>query len=214
MNYKAKQTFGKIGLIALLCVPLVSCGRSSTKSKGEKLRQNDFSLNGTWNNGCGKTDWLGLSHEKTTLKFSPLGDFDRMTTFYSDAECKQGTAKLVERGTYASLDKTANVPEARDINFTLVAADMSALSDDSVKLMNTASYCEKADWKVGTSTDVLGKKCLGMNLSSGNVIFDIYHLDGSKKQLTFGRDQIFLDKSDAQSRPDKLNSERLFTKES
>lgn len=213
MNDQTKHSLGKIGLIALLCVPMANCGRSSTKSKGEKLRQNDFSLSGTWSSECGKSDWLGLTHEKTTFKFSPLGDYDKITTLYSDAECKQGASKLVERGTYASLGKTANVPEATDINFTLVAADMTALSDQSVKLMNTASYCEKSDWKVGESADVLGKKCLGISLAGGKVIFDIYRFSKDKKQLTFGRDQIFLDKSDAQSRPDRLNGERIFNKE-
>lgn len=213
MKFTINKTIGGIGALAFLCASVVSCGRNKTQSKGEKLRQNDFSLDGTWRNECTKFDWLGLTHEKTTFKFSSLGDFDKVTTIYSDEACTVGAAQLVERGTYASLDKAPNVPEATDINFTLVAANLTVTNEDTAKLVNTASYCEFSKWSVGATVDVLGKKCLGQSHTSGDVVFDIYRLDNTKKHLTFGKNQIFLDNNTAASRPDRLNSERVFTKE-
>ena len=201
-------------LIFLTIVPITAgCGMFSTKNKGEKARENDNALTGQWRNGCSKLDWLGFAYHQETLKFSAIGDCDRVTTLFSDSSCTNATATLSERGTYASLGASRVAAGAQDINFTVTQATVTADSDDAVSLLNNASYCGISTWQKNQAVDVMGKTCDGSNHPKGEVIFDVYRVDNDSKRLETGKGTLFVDKSDANSRPGKLDDAHPYLRQ-
>jgi hypothetical protein len=188
------------------------CGILQTKNKGQKSRENDSALSGKWENACSKLDWLGFSYHRTSLSFSSLGDFDKTTNLYSDDNCTAATATLTEHGTYSSLGDAQAGSGSQNINYTISEASVTAVSDSAVRLFNAVSYCGISSWQVGQATDVLDKPCAGAQHAKGAVIFDIYKVDNNGDRLTTGKGSFFLDKSDASSRPSKLDEVYVFTK--
>ena len=207
-----KIKYASMATLLAIATANAGCGMFSTKSKGEKGRENDSDLAGEWQGGCSKFDWFGFSYHKDAMKFSAVGDFDKVTTLFGDAGCAAPMGTLSEYGTYAALGSSSSVTDAQDINFTIVQAKVSADSDDAVKLLNAVSYCGISAWQKGQATDVLGKSCGGVNHPKGQVTFDVYRVDNGGKRLQIGKDSLFVDKSDVNSRPSKLDESRAFTK--
>lgn len=210
VNFKKTKIFATTLTIGVV---LSACGAFGTKEKGRKAKETDTSLAGEWRGTCNKLDWLGLTSNRQVLTFSAVGDFDRVTTVYSDNACNLSGATVTERGTVATLGKSNFVADAKDINFTVSTATIAPANDDSAKSLNTVSYCGRTDWQKDVTVDVLGKECLGKNHAKGEVNFDIYRLDGDKKLLTFGKGSIWLDKSDASTRPTELDETKVFEKQ-
>ena len=198
---------------AIFAVSIAGCGMLSTKNKGEKAQQNDNSLAGEWRAGCNKFDWFGFSYQQEVLKFSVVGDFDKVTSFYSDSTCAEPMGNLSEHGTYAALGSASSAEGARDINFTVTQVSVTADSEDAVKLLNAGSYCGISAWQKGQKTDILGKSCGGMNHPSGEGVFDVYRVDSDGKRLQTGRGSLFTgNRSDANSRPGKLDDTHVYSK--
>jgi len=213
MTLQKTLAAGKWTITLATMMTISGCGAFKTKNKGEKAKENDKALTGEWKDGCIKGDWLGLTHEQADYKFSALGDFDHKTTLYRDDACKAADVTLAEHGTYASLGTSASVPNATDINFTVTKAEVTPQSDDAAKLLNDASYCGITAWQKGHAEDVVGKSCLGKDHAKGEVSFDVYRIDNDGRRLTLGKDSLFLGKSDAGSRPGKLDDSRIFDKQ-
>lgn len=209
---KTYDLMSPVSLMLAFGVVAAGCGAFETKKKGQKARENDSSLNGTWQNSCTKMDWLGFTYYRVTYKFSALGDFDKTTSLFADASCAEAIGSLSESGTYAALGDAADTAQAKDINFTISEAKISADTDQAVKLLNAAAYCGISDWQKGRATDVLDKPCVGFQHVKGKVIFDIYKVDQNDKRLETGKGSIFLDKGDVSSRPKSLDEANTFFK--
>jgi hypothetical protein len=201
-----------MSLMLAFGVVVAGCGAFSTKKKGQKARENDNALTGTWQNSCTKMDWLGFTYNQVTFKFSVLGDFEKTTSLYDNESCTSAIGSLSESGTYAALGDAAATPQAKDINFTISEAKISADTDQAIKLLNTGAYCGISDWQKGQATDVLDKPCVGFQHTKGKVIFDIYKVDQDNKRLETGKGSIFLDKGDADARPKDLDETNVFVK--
>ena len=210
MNSKVKIT-AALATLALASAT-VGCGAFGTKNKGQKGRENDNALAGKWQNSCSKMDWLGFSYNQVTFNFSGLGDFDKTTTLFSDANCATAIGSLTENGTYAALGDSPALTGAQNINFTISEAKVSADTDTAVNLFNGVSYCGISSWQKGQATDVLDKPCVGFQHPKGAVIFDVYKVDQDGKRLQTGKGSLFLDKSEASARPSKLDETNVFTK--
>jgi hypothetical protein len=104
------------------------------------------------------------------------------------------------------------VNNAHDINFTITGASLTPLSDDGAAALNKSNYCNTNDWKKDHAVDLLGRDCIGANHPKGEVVFDIYKLDQDGKRLMTGKSSLFLDKSDAQARPEALDGANAFNK--
>ena len=199
-----------LGLVAGLAA---ACGTSHTKNEGAKNLENAPELAGEWRTDCHKLDWLGFSYERQTLKFSLLGDFDRLTTVYTDASCATSSSSLSEHGTFSALGASQSTPNATDINFQIAAATVKPDSDDGAKALNALGYCGVTGWQSGGEVDVIGKTCLGRTHAKGEVIFDVYNIDQDGKRLKTGKASLLVDKSDANARPTKLDDSLPYAKQ-
>jgi len=189
-----------------------ACGAFSTKNKGQKTQENDRQLAGQWQDSCTKKDWLGFTYQRQTFQFSAIGDFDRTTTLYSDEGCATALSTLLEHGTYASLGESAAAPGARDINLTITEASLKPQTDDGAKLLNDVSYCDVTTWERDKDVSVLGKNCAGTTHPSGEVVFDLYRIENEGKHLVTGKGSLWVDKSEASSRPESLDLEHVYIK--
>lgn len=202
----------KMSLFLICGLMSVGCGAFGTKKKGQKVRENDNALTGTWQNSCTKMDWLGFSYNQVSFKFSVLGDFEKTTSLFDDESCSTRIGALSESGTYAALGDAASTPQAKDINLTISEAKITADSDQAVKLLNAAAYCGISEWQKGQASDVLNKDCIGFRHAKGKVVFDIYKVDQDNHRLAVGKSSLFLDKSGAESRPQNLDEINVFIK--
>jgi hypothetical protein len=202
----------KLAIVLLATTPLVTnCGAFKTKSKGEKARQTNMHLAGTWTTDCTKLDWLGLTSERETLKFSALGDFDRTSTLYTDGTCGSAGVELTVRGTFDTLGPDSKLAGSDDINFTVVAAAATPRSDLGTAALNVDNYCDNSTWSTDATVDILDRDCAG-SWRKGSVVFDVYRLENDNKNLRFGRHSFFQDKTDAASRPTALDDEHALVR--
>ena len=187
-----------------------SCGSTkSTKKEGKKLRQTAKSLNGEWDASCQKQDWFNFTQAAERFRFSPLGDFEKRTEIFRK-DCKAADLVIETGGTYDSLGKAKDIPDAKEINFTISAASVTPKSEDAVKALKAMKYCSISEWALGKKEDVLGKDCAGVNYKNGEVVYDIYRQ--KNKQLYFGKKMLFLAGETANDRPVKLEEKRVFVK--
>lgn len=112
---------------------------------------------------------------------------------------------LNESIAYAPLGDVASTPQAKDIKFNISEAKITAGSDQSVKLLNTAAYCGISKLEKGQATDVLDQDCIGFRYAKGRAIFDIYKGDQDNHRLEIGKEWIFRDKISGESRPKSLD---------
>jgi hypothetical protein len=206
--------FNRTMLASVVTIVAISggCGMFSTKNKGQKARENDSQLAGQWQAECAKKDWLGFSYQRQTFQFSVVGDFDRTTALFSDEGCVTALTTLIEHGTYASLGESSAVAGSREINLTITQASIKPHTDDGAKLLNDVGYCDITTWERDRSDDVLGKNCAGTTHPSGEVVFDIYSIEDGGKRLLTGKGSLWVDKSEANLRPTKLDDVRVYTK--
>jgi hypothetical protein len=211
LNAKHLVTLWTVGAAALA----TSCGSvgDDDKKSGKKIEETDTDLAGEWENSCTKADLFGINYNKTEVKFSPVGDFERETTLYSDEGCATPVGKMKETGTYAALGSSATVDGARDLNLTVSGAKLTAITQDAADKLNTARYCGVTNWTAGQEVDVLGKECLGLTRNNGDVVFDIYRVDQDNKRLTLGKPSLFFDKQRADARPEKLDDTNTYSKD-
>ena len=198
------------GLMIIVGAIVAGCGVFSTKNKGKKETQNVIALAGEWRSECIKGDWFDFSQYKDDYKFSAIGDFDKSTTVFKD-DCKTAEITSTLRGTYDALGVTKDVPDAKDINFTVTEALISPRSDTATKILNSAEYCGISDWKTNQDVSVLDRDCVGWNFKKGTVIFDIYRLQD--KRLFFGKRMTFFSSETNDSRPAKLDEEHVLVKQ-
>jgi hypothetical protein len=201
----------KLGLAVLVTAPvIIGCGAFKTKNHGQKQRQTNMHLAGTWITGCTKLDWLGLTSERETVIFSALGDFDRTSTVFTDGNCESAGVELTVRGTFDTLGPDSQLAGSDDINFTVTAATATTRNDLGTNTLNAGEYCDNASWSTNQTVDIIDRECAG-SWRKGSVVFDIYRLDNDNKKLRFGRHSFFQDKSDAASRPAVLDEEHALT---
>jgi hypothetical protein len=199
-----------LGLTAGL---VVACGGSGTSNKGAKARDNDPELAGDWTTACHQRDFLGFTYERQTLRFSLLGDFDRVTTVFSDASCAAAVSTLTESGTYDALGASSAVAGATDLNLTIHAATVRPESDEGAAALNNLSFCGVSGWTKGAEVVVIGRTCLGVTHAHGDVVFDVYRIDQDGKRLLTGKASLLVDKSAADARPGQLDDARPFDKQ-
>lgn len=199
-------------IVALGCAVGVvgACGRFATKEKARKIKQTDMQLAGQWSDGCVAHDWLGLTRSGETLTMSGVGDFDRKRTLFSDEQCTKSEVEFLVRGTFDTLGKDRTVEGAKDINFTVVFAQVTPRSDAVVKTLNAMAYCGVSDWQVAQAVDILGRDCLGQRWDNGTVDFDIYRLENDKKRLLLGKKGMFFESREASSRPTEMDEQKPY----
>lgn len=202
----------KMGLLSFLGLSAIigGCGFFSTKNTGQKQRQNDIYLAGAWNSECKSMDWVGLTSQKETIKFSALGDFERTTQVYTDSTCSSLGAEITSTGTFDTLGASSVVSGSDDINLTVTSATATTRNDTAKDALNAVNFCANSAWVNGEKVNVLDRNCIG-TWKKGSVVFDIYRLDNSNKKLNFGRHSFFQDKKDAASRPDVLDTSMSLT---
>ena len=189
---------------------ITGCGVFSTKSKGKKETQTIIALSGEWRSECIKGDWFDFSQYIDIYKFSALGDFDKISTMYKD-QCNTAELTTTLRGTYDALGATKDVPDAKDINFTVTEALVSPRSDIATETLNAVSYCGVSDWKTNKEFSVLDKDCTGMDFKKGTVVFDIYRLKDNR--LYLGKKMTFFSAETNDTRPAKLEEDRALVRQ-
>ncbi len=202
------------GALAALTIFAAGCGGMSTDDKGAKGDENDLDLAGKWIDGCLAKDALKLTHQANVLTFSALGDFDRVTTLHRSDVCAEPQIETSVHGTYDVVGQAENVQGGADnINFTVLKATVTAKSDDAVQILSAAAYCGVKDWTVDQEIDIAGKDCLGEKVASGQVLFDIYRIEGDDKTLFVGNSMNWFDNTDSVDRPTQLATDHPYTKQ-
>jgi hypothetical protein len=198
--------------IAVLAALATGCGGFDTKDKGKKGSENDAALTGTWETGCLAADALELAHKQSTLIFSAVGDFDRISVLHANEACSSPAVEVAVHGTYDVVGEAEGVEGGADnLNFTIHSATATPKSEDAVRLLSAAKYCGLADWSVDKEVDVAGKECLGERVDQGQVVFDIYRIDDTK--LLIGDTLNWFDNTDAKERPTELAADRPYVKQ-
>jgi hypothetical protein len=139
-----------------------------------------------------------------------LGDYLRTITASSKEDCSSLDYTINVGGTIQALGDSSTVANSKNINFSVLSATLRPESDKSATYLNEAKYCGVSDWAREKSTDVTNLDCQGTKYQKGDVVFDIYSLSSDKKELTFGKESFWLDKSKASDRPSELNPKRHF----
>ena len=203
-------TRNMMGALSLLV--LTSCGglkKGSNEDDNSPIDQRDMSLVGSWERGCEKVDLLGLQSHKVKLSFDIGLGFFREQTIFAKADC--GDERIVEKqtGTYGKVGDAQGVDGGHQINFTIKDAFVTPRSDGAASDLNKAKYCNLANWQNGVEQKVTGVNCKS-GYNEGQVLFDIYKVDGNNLQL--GQAGFLLDGSTSTTRPTSLDAARPYVK--
>ncbi len=211
MNFSTK--FSRVTLALSLLA--AGCGGFSTEDDGAKVDENDFALTGTWKDGCIAKDALKTTHQTTVLTFSALGDFDRVTTLHNGSDvCFNPQIEITVRGTYDVVGKAENIQGGADnLNFTVHKATVTPKSADAVQILSALGYCGVKDGTVDQEIDIAGQECLGEKVETGQVLFDIYRIEGDDRTLLVGDTMNWFDNTDSVDRPTQLATDHPYTKQ-
>ena len=80
-----------------------------------------------------------------------------------------------------------------------------------MQILSAAAYCGVKDWTVDQEIDIAGKDCLGEKVASGQVLFDIYRIEGDDKTLFVGNSMNWFDNTDSVDRPTQLATDHPYT---
>lgn len=202
--------FSYITLIGLTSV-LVSCGYLWKGSGDKKIQQQDSALVAKWKTECVGADALNLSHARRTIEFTMLGNFEKYENFYESDKCDNTQLAYKVEGTYATLGKNEDKDDLKNINFTVNKASLVPHSQAAADNMNTMNLCGENTWKQNEPKDITGKDCKGFTVERGDVIYDVYQVEG--KNLYFGQKFFFLASDDADSRPDSVTKESPYLRQ-
>lgn len=199
-------------LSALSLLALTGCGslkKDNNEDSSSPADQRHTNLIGSWERGCEKVDLLGLQSHKVKLNFDIGLGFYREQTIFAKDQC--GDERIVEKqtGTYGNVGDAQGVVGGRQINFTVKDAFVTPRSDQAAKDLNAAKYCNLTNWQNGVEQKVTGVSCKS-GFNEGQVLFDIYKIDGNSLQL--GQAGFLLDGSTSTSRPSTLDAARPYVK--
>lgn len=197
---------------ALSLFLLTGCGslnKDNNEDSNSPVDQRDTSLIGSWERGCEKFDLLGLQSHKVKLNFDIGLGFYREQTIFAKDQCSDERIVEKQTGTYGKVGDAQGVEGGRQINFTVKDAFVTPRNDQAAKDLNDAKYCNLTNWQNGVEQKVTGVNCRS-GYSEGQVLFDIYKVDGNNLQL--GQAGFLLDGSTSTTRPTSIDTARPYVK--
>jgi hypothetical protein len=198
--------------ICALALGLMSCGKMMKGKSDKKMAQQDSALAHSWKAECASADVLQLTHTRRKISLNMLGNFDKTESFYGSAGCDKSYLNYKVSGTYATLGPSAHNADINSVNFTINKATITVFNQGTVEVMNRLEFCGKKDWKVSDEINVTNKKCKGLAVKRGDVIFDVYEVKDNT--LFLGKKFFFLSTDEAPSdRPDSVASEVPYSRD-
>lgn len=190
---------------------LAGCGAiESVKEEKKKVEEKDLKLIDEWATECYENKDIEPSFVREEMKFKLNGDFDKVTFLHTDGECSNEVLRYTVSGTYNEAGRVEDKPNVEKINLNVAQVVLQPQTDEEANSLSEKKMCGKTDWKKGESVEVQGLDCEGEDYKNGDVIFDIYEIDGDK--LFLGKTFLFFDKSDADLRPSNVNTDKPYTK--
>lgn len=199
-----------VGALSLLV--LTGCGamkKDNNEDNNGSAFRGDTALLGSWERGCEKADWLGLVSHKIKLNFDISLGFYREQTLFADGNCADERVVEKQTGSYTKIGDAAGIDKGYQINFTIKDAYVTPRSDAAAADLNKAKYCNLTNWANGVEQKVTGVDCKS-GYKEGQVLFDIYKVDGNNLQL--GQAGFLLDGSTSDARPTTLDTARPYVK--
>lgn len=195
------------GCILSFCFAFtLGCGDAvDTTDDGNLPPATPAELRGRWQSDCVDANSSFFPKVQREYAFNTLGDFDRVESFYGDADCTRLLATYKVIGTVAA-GEPSDDPALKLIDFTVNDASLELNDLELLSALNSQQFCGRSDWKLGEQAPLLGSNsnCAGFRLEKGSELFDIYSVENG--ELYLGQPRLFLVPGPS-GRPQQLNKQ-------
>lgn len=199
----------KHALAVTSVLALGGCGLSED-SKDNVTNPDLPDLVGTWQSNCAEAAVLDLAQTVKSLEFEGVSGYLKREAFFADGTCAQPGLEQITTGTYTLEGKLESDQSLEKINFNVDSVTLTPRSDQMVTTLETANFCGVTDWTKDIATDITGKECLGVSSDKGDVIFDVYRLQGNELRLS--EKFLFLAPDSGDERPTSVSNELVYIK--
>jgi hypothetical protein len=205
------MSFYRFLMGALAVASLVACGSVEKEKKKRSGAIDSLELTGRWDTSCVEKGFFTTSYQREQYEFSPLNNFEKQVIQHNDKRCKDEVFRISLAGSYETAGNAENETDAKNINFTIKTVEATAFTNEMADALNAKEYCGIKDWVADKPQRVEGQDCEGDSFKRGDVILDIYKIEGD--ELLLGRALVLLDSLGIQQRPSDLNDDRVYKKQ-
>ena len=195
-------------MVSLFWLVVSGCSPSDSgsSSSGTTLTGPIADLQGKWITSC---YFDGDNYAKESFEVSGT-DIMTYSTYYSDSDssCSSALFKMDTNNSGASVGEKvvfADSTEGYRISYRAQKLTYTPVSSEYASLINAVSLCGLNNWKVDTTTDVLGMNCSGTTMPQKNATFyNVYNLIGTN---------LYLGKSKTDVYPTTVNTNVMYVKQ-
>ena len=174
-------------MVSLFWLVVSGCSPSDSgsSSSGTTLTGPIADLQGKWITSC---YFDGDNYAKESFEVYGT-DIMTYSTYYSDLDssCSSALFKMDTNNSGASVGEKvvfADSTEGYRISYRAQKLTYTPVSSEYASSINTVSLCGVNNWKVDTTTDILGMNCDGTTMPQKNATFyNVYNLIGTNLYL-------------------------------
>lgn len=195
-------------MVSLFWLVVSGCSPSDSgsSSSGTTLTGPIADLQGKWITSC---YFDGDNYAKESFEVSGT-DIMTYSTYYSDSDssCSSALFKMDTNNSGASVGEKvvfADSTEGYRISYRAQKLTYTPVSSEYASLINAVSLCGLNNWKVDTTTDVLGMNCSGTTMPQKNATFyNVYNLIGTNLYLGTSKTDVY---------PTTVNTNVMYVKQ-
>ena len=195
-------------MVSLFWLVVSGCSPSDSgsSSSGTTLTGPIADLQGKWMTSC---YFDGDNYAKESFEVSGT-DIMTYSTYYSDSDssCSSALFKMDTNNSGASVGEKVvfvDSTEGYRISYRAQKLTYTPVSSEYASLINAVSLCGLNNWKVDTTTDVLGMNCSGTTMPQKNATFyNVYNLIGTNLYLGTSKTDVY---------PTTVNTNVMYVKQ-